>query len=268
MSLPFFSRLHKFTSTTVVGQGSGSHVIPRLISATHSVRNLRHSEFSGKEIGPSNKSPLLCRYHLSCVRSGIIAPRQTTSPAAAKNVPVDLNSNGNLYSINSRAGEASMLNRWNTWASWPNYRRKLNNQNFSLWCVFHIFDSTLFHGLVPKNVKLRWVDPPIGKPGWLSRTVLKSDAKRGYCLSIEIMKPQTKGTWTNAIMQERLEALLLEMTEVLFFMQSCSCIPFQQSVGRVASFGNRSSRRKMLRATEKKANLLLKGLPKPWKMGR
>lgn len=262
MSSPFLFYLGKFPSTMNIRRGSGPNAVRSLSSIAQSVRNVGQSTLSSKDLQPSIKLPLLCDHNLSRVASGDINLRQTTSPAASKNVVSGLGSTAKLYPTDCNATEAS-VRRWKTWSSYPNPRRKQIKQYFGLPYISRILDEIIFRGQLGNHVLLRWVE----RLDCSSRTTLISDAKRGPHILIEVMKPITDGPWTPEIMQQRLEAVLSAMTNVAFQMYIRDCVPFQQMTNRAAKgrkSGYDSLYRKFLRGVEQEANLKLKGLPRLW----
>ena len=263
-----FARL-KLPYSTISSRGLGPRVIPSLSSRVQSIQNLIQSTSSGKESGSPIRLSLSYHRRFSCVGVGIIDFRQTRSPVAPSNLHARLYSNSRLCHTKRKATKAKMLCRWETWSRYSNFRPKQINEHFDLRLVFSIFNEILFHGRLGSRVMLSW-GAPTGKPDWTSRISI-ADAKRGPRPSIEVMKPLAKGPWTNAIMQDRLEALLYAMTKVSFLMHCCNCIPFQPSDGLAAHgqrSGKRSSWNKILRDVERKANRLLKGLPTQWNLRR
>lgn len=269
MLSPFLFYLRTIPSTVIIGWGFGPHVVPALPLISQSFQSVRQSTSFSKDCGSPIKLAQL-RYHSSsCVLSGTINFRQARSVAASSSLLAGVRSNTKRYHTKPRATKASMLSRWGTWSSYRNVRQKQVNQYFSLGYVFRIFDRILFRGLLRHCVKLEW-QAPTGKLDCLSRTMF-SDTRRGPCILIEIMEPLTNGPWTVAVLQERLDALLYEMTQVLFPMICRNCVPFQRSSKRAAS-GLRSkygsSFRKLLREVKQEANCSLKGLPKPWNLCR
>ncbi len=230
-------------------------------------QNFRQSGSFSKEYGAPTKLPLLCYHPVSYVGFGFVNPRQNRFPATPSNVPINIYSSTKLYQTSSKATEASMLRKWDTWLR--NLRPKQINQYFGLRYIFRILDNILFHGLLCTSVVLKWRARLMGQLPRPSRTTLILDAKRGPRALIEVMKPLTNGPWTHTIMQERLNALLNEMKQVFFILHSRNGISFSRSNSRAASgrlSENGSSWRKLLREAEGKANHLLKGLPRPWNL--
>ena len=209
----------------------------------------------------------LYHHRLSCVGSRTITFHRTRSSAASSNVLAGLYLKTKLHYTVFDATEATELGKWYTWARGPNIRRKQINQHFGLGHVFRILDKILFRGLLSKCVVLRWVEAPVEKMDWLSRTTWKSDATRGPYALIEVRKPVANGPWTLAIMQECLESMLFEMTWVVFVMYIHNAVPFQRSYDRAKS-GKQSvtgsSFRSLLREVRKEAKSTLGGLSRPW----
>ena len=267
MSAPFlFARL-KFPFPAIIGRGSGPHVGPSLSSKAQNIQNFMQSTSSSKESGSPVRLSLLCHHRCSCVGVGIINFRQTRSPVAPSNLHARMYSNMKLYHTNRKATIAIMLRRWSIWSRYSNFRRKQINRHFDLRRVFSILDEVIFHGLEGSRVRLRW-EAPRGKPDWSSRITI-ADTKQGPRPSIVVMKPFDKGPWTNAIMQDRLEVLLYAMTQVFFLVHHCNCVPSQPSNDLDAHgqrYGKRSSWKKLLRGVERKADRLLKGLPRRWNL--
>lgn len=265
----FLLRLSKSPSAIIIGRGFRPHVVPRLCSTAGSVRTARQSTSSSIDCGPQINFLLLCHHRLSCVGPGATNFRQNRSPAAPSGVLAGLYSQTKPYHTDFKATEAANFRRWDTWSSARNLRPKLINQHFNLGYVYRILDALLFNGLLGKGVVLRWVETPVGKTDWLSRTTLISDAKRGPCALVEVMKPLANGPWTLATVQECLEAVLCEMTHVFFLMYHRNCGLSQWSNNRVAiggQPGHGSSFRKLLRRVEQEANRTLKGFPRSWQL--
>ena len=259
----FLLRLRKFPSAIIIGRGFRPHVVPRLCSTVQSVRSARQSTSYSIDYGPPINVLLLCHHHLSCVELGATTLHQDRSSAAPSNVLAGLYSKTKPYHTDPKATEAANLRKWDTWSSARNLRPKQINQHFNLEYVYRILDKLLFDGLLGKGVVLRWVETPVGKTDWLSRTTLISDAKRGPCALVEVMKPLANGPWTLEIVQECLEAVLCEMTHMFFLMYSCIGGLSQWSNNRVAiggEPGRGSSFRKLLRRVEREANRTLKGV--------
>lgn len=214
---------------------------------------------------------LLCHQRLSCVRSRTINFHPTRAPATPSNGLTGLYSNTKLYHTGLEATKAIELHKWYTWSGPPNIRRKQINQHFDLGHISRILDKIIFHGLLGNYVVLRWVEAPTKDLDWLCRTTLISDHKRGPCDFIEVMKPVTNGPWTLVIIQECLEAMLLEMTRVFFEMYIRDCVSFQGSNNPVVcgrKSRNGSLFRKLVRGVEQEANRTLKGLSRPWHLRR
>ena len=269
MSPPFLFAHLKFPYSAVSGWGLGSRVIPSLSPRAQSIQNSIQSTSSRKESGSPIRLSLPYHRRFSCVRVGIIDFRQTRSLVAPSNLHARLYSNGRLGHTERKATKAEMLRRWKTWSRYSSFRRKQIKRRFNLRRVLSIFNEILFHGGLGSRVVLTWA-APTGKPDWPSRIAIV-DAKQGPRLSIEVMEPLAKGPWTNAIMQDRLEALLYAMTKVSFLMNRCNCVHFQPS-DDPAVHGQRSDKcsswNKKLRDVERKANRMLKGLPNQWNLRR
>lgn len=269
MSSPFLFHLRINPSTVIIGRKFGLHVVPALPLVSPSIPSVRQSMSFSKDCGSPIKLTQLCHHPLSCILSRTINFRHARSVAAPSSLRAGVRSNTKRYHTKPRATKASMLSRWGTWSSYRNVRQKQINQYFSLEYVFRMFDGILFRGLLRHCVKLEW-QVPTGKLDYLSRTIF-SDTRRGPCILIEVMEPLTNGPWTVAVLQERLDALLYEMTQVFYLMICRNCAPFQWSSERAASelrskYG--SSFRKHLREVKQEANRSLKGLPRPWNLRR
>ncbi len=257
----------KFPSPALIGQRFGSHVVPSISSTALNTQNFRQSGSFSKDCGASTKLPLLCYHRVSYVGFGFVNFRQNRFPATPSNVLIGIYSSTKLYHTSSKAIEAAMLRKWDTWLR--NLRPKQINQYFGLRYIFRIVDNLLFHGLLCTFVVLKWRAPSMGQLPRPSRTTLILDTKRRPRALIEVMKPLTNGPWTHTIMQERLNALLSEMTQVFFMLHTRNGIPFSRSNSRAASgrlSKHGSSWRTLLREAEGKANHLLKGLPRPWNL--
>lgn len=165
--------------------------------------------------------------------------------------------------------QAARLRKWGTWSSPRGIRRTQINQRFGLRYVFRIFDKILFRGLLDKCVKLKWVETPVEKLDWLSRTSSISDTERGPRACIQIVKSAATGTWTDATLQERLEAMLFEMTQVFFVIFIQSCIPLQRPDYRGASrshSGDGALFENLLQGVKQEADRTLTGLSRPWQV--
>lgn len=233
MSSPSLFYLRTFPSTVIISRGFGPRVVPVLPLVSQSVQFVRQSTSFSKDCGYTTKLTQLSHHPLSCVLSGTINFRQARSVAARISLRAAVGSNKEHYYTKPGATKASMLSRWGTWSSYRNVRQKQINQYFGLRYVFRMFDEILFHGLLRHCVKLEW-QTPTGKLDCLSRTVI-SDNPRGPCVLIEIMDPLTNGPWTVAVLQERLDALLYEMTQVFFLVIRRNCVHFPRSSKRAAS---------------------------------
>lgn len=168
-----------------------------------------------------------------------------------------------------KTAKVAKYHSWDTWSSARNLRRKQINQHFDLGRISRILDKRIFRGLLVNRVVYRWVKAPLGKLEWVSRTTLISNVKGGPCALIEIMKPVANGPWTLTIIQERLEAVLYEMTQVFLLVYSRKCAPFQWSndqavVGGLSGHG--FSPRKLWREVEKEANRTLEGFPRSFQL--
>lgn len=273
MSSPSFFYLWKFPSTVVIGPGFRPRLVPTLPPTSQCIQSVRQFTSPSKYCGPSIKATLPCYHRSSCLGSGTIIFRQTRSLAAPSNVFTGLDSNMKLYHTGRKTTKAIMLCKWHTWSSHRNLRQKQINQDFDLGYVSRILDGVLFRGSLGNCVELKW-EAPKEKLDCLSRTTLITDARRGHRVRIEIMKPLANGPWTLEIMQERLDALLYEMTRVFSLMNTRNRVPFQRSnkrYGRSASgrrFGYGFLSRRLLREVQRKANRTLKGLPRPWDLRR
>ena len=267
MSHLLFARL-TFPFPAIVRRGHGPHLISSLSSKAQSARSFTQSTSSSKESGSPTRLSLLCHHRSSSVGVGIINLRQTRPPIVPNSLHARLSSSMKLRHTNDEATRDRMLRRWVTWSRYSNFRPKQINRHFDLRLVCSILDEVIFDGVLGNCVVLRW-GALTGKPDWSSRTIV-ADTKRGPRLLIVVMKPLAKGTWTNAIMQGRLEALLYAMTEVVFLMHRYSRVPFQPS-NDLAEHGQRSGKRsslkKMLRDVEQQANQWLR-LPKRWNLRR
>ena len=265
MSSLFLFILRKCPLTIITGRGYNSVALPIKF---HSIKNARQSMSSSIDCGPPIQVPLLCHYRLSCAGFGTIKFPQTRSLAAPSKDVACLYSGRKLFRTGFHATAAAKLRGWDTW-SWPtNLRQKQINQHFNLRYVYHIFNERLFHNLL-SNVVLRWVEAPTGKLDWLSRTILISDPKRGPYALIEIEKPMSNGPWTLAIIQELLNAVLYEMTQVFYSMYGHNYISFRLLGNRArsaAQSGNRALFRDLVQEVEREANTTLKGLPRLWQL--
>lgn len=271
MSSPFLFCPRKFPFIVIIGRRFGPYVIPRLFPTAQSIKGGRQSTSSSIDRGPPFHVPLLCHHRLSCIGSGTIDFCREKSPAAPSNFLAGLSFQTKPYHTDLKAIGAPKLSRWDTWLSLPNFRRKQTNQNFGLRHLSSILDEKIFEGLLRNCVLLRWVEAPMGKLDWLGRTTLISDAKRGPCTLIEVMKPLPNGPWTHKIMQERLDAVLYELTRVYFLMYIRNCVPYQRSNNRAASGrqpGHGSLFSDLLQKVEQEANRKLRGLPRPWQLRR
>lgn len=225
-------------------------MVPRLSYAAQSVHAARLLTSSSIACGPSIKALLLCHHRLSCIESRTINIHQTSSPAASSNVLASLDSKTMLYHTNSKATKAASLRSWDTWSPHASLRRKQIKQHFGLGYFSRILDQVLFCGLLSNRVVLRWVKAPKGK-------------------LIEVTKPLANGPWTQAIIQERMNAVLYGMTQAFVLMHRHNCVSFQRLVGRDVSGGQSgygSMFQKLLQRLEKEANRRLKGLPKSWQL--
>ena len=273
MSSPSFFYLRKFPSTGINGPGFGACLVPSLPSTSQRVQSVRHFTSPSKYCGPPIKLPLPYYHRLLCLRSRTTNFRQTRSLAGSSNKYTGLCPRKKLYYASPKAIEAIMLCKWHKWSSYPNLRRKQINQYFDLWYVFRMLDGILFQGMLRNCVLLKWRTPK-GKLDCRSRTKVITDARRGPCVRIEVTKPLVNGPWTLAIMQERLNVLLYEMTQVFFLMNSRTCVPSQRSNKRCnrasngRQFGYGSLFKKSLQEVDQKANRILKGPPGQWDLRR
>ncbi len=247
--------IRKFTSTIFIGQRFRHHAVPHLCSTAQSVKGTRQSMSFSIGCGPPVKVLLPYRHPLSRMGSEMINFRQSRSPAALSNVSAGLYCRTKLYHI---ATEATNLQRWDIWSSPRNFRRKQIIQYFNLRYISRILNKLLFPGLSGNRMVLRWVETSVRKTDWLSRTTLISDAKGEPYALVEVMKPVADGPWTHAIIQECLEAMLIEMAKIYFLMYSNYGLCHEGHPG--------SSFRKLLRRVEEEANRILKGFPRPWQL--
>ena len=263
MSSQFLFPLRRFSSIAIVGRGFGSHAV------YHAVKGAMQSTSSGINSGLLINVLPLYYHRLPDVGSRTITYDQTRTQAASSNEITDLYLNIELYITNLEAMKAAQLRRWGTWSSLRSIRRSQINQHFGLRYVFRVFDKLLFRGLLDGCVKLEWVETPTENLGWLSRNSMISDAKRGPYVFIQIVKPAATGTWTHATLQERLEAMLFEMTQVFFVIYIQNGIPFQRPGYRAAS-GRQSGDgilfENLLQGVKQEADRTLIGFSRPWQV--
>ena len=256
MSSPFLFYLRQFPSNILNGRGFGPHVVPRLSSTAQGIKVARQSTSSRINLGPQSKAFLPCHHRVWCLGSRTIKLRQTRCPATPCNVLAVLCSTTELYT-GTKATEAASIYRWKIWLLYHNLRRKQINQSFRLRDVYGIFDDSIFGGLLGNRVVLRWVEAPTGKLDRLSKITSIPDVKQGLRLLIEVMKPVVNGPWPIAIIQDLLEAVLYQMTQIY-------CLYFFSFQGS----NNPATSRRILREVEQEANRNLKGLPREWNIKR
>ena len=259
MSSPFIFCLRNLPSAVNFGKQFGHHVILRLSSTAQNAKDVRRIKVSSIDRGLLSDSFFLCHRHLLCIGSGNINFGQTGFPG---NILACICGKTMLNHTDLKATKAAKRPTWETWSSPHNLRRKQINQDFSLDCIFRILDQRIFRGLLGNRVVLRWIEPPMGKLHWLSRISLTSDAKRGPCLLIEVMKPIANGPWRHEIIQKRLEALLYEMTQIFILIYNCDPVPFLWSKHQTVGRGHGWLR--ILHKVEQEANRTLKGPLGPW----
>lgn len=255
MSSSYLFCLRKVPSTFTIGRAFGAHVAPRLPFTAYNVKGATLATSSSITCGAPIKLLLLSHHQPSYVGSRTINWPQSRSPAASSNILAGPNSKAKLYHTDFKATEAAEFRKWETWLSPRNFRRKQINQHFDLPYVFRIFDGLLFRGRLRNLVVLRWVDAPMGKPEQLSRNTSITDIRRWPCALIELTRSLCNGPWAGATIQERLEAMLYEMTRVYFLMY----------ISRGQS-GHGPLFRKFLRRVEEEANHTLRGFSGLWQM--
>ncbi len=159
------------------------------------------------------------------------------------------------------------MQRWHT--SMRHIRSKKLKRDFDLRHEARIFDDVFFCASLRKRMTVRWAEGSVDEVGWDGRTTLAPDDKGRRRVKIEIAKP-TDQYWTDATVQEILNALLREMVDSSFLLRSCVCSSCQRQMMEVMKFrkagGPDPSVAKLREAVEKIANHFLAGFNDLWRL--
>lgn len=255
MSTSYLFCLRKFPTTYTIRRTFGVHVALRLPSTAYSIEGATLATSSSTIRGASIEPLPPSHRRLSCVGARAIDWPQRQSSAAPSNLTAGLHSKAKRYQTDRKATQVAALHDWKTWLSLPNFRRRQINQHFGLWYVFRIVNELLFYDRLDSLVVLRWVDGPIGKLEQLSRTTFITDVKRGPYALIELTRPLRNGPLSEEVIQERLEAMLYEMTGVYSLL----------FISRGQS-GNGPLCRQFLQRVQDEANHTLSGFSRQWQL--
>ena len=265
MSSPSVFHLRRFPSTIIISRKLGRHKVPKFSSASQGVLFLRQFASFSKDCGPSVKLSPLCYHRSSYVGTGTINLSRSRFSEDPSSILAGMYPKKKLYHTNPNATRARMLSRLDTWLSYRNFRRKQIQQYFDLRYVFRMLDVVYFRGLLQDRITLMW-EPPKGNSDRLSRTTLELDAKRGPCFLIVVVRPLTNGPWTQAIIKDRFEVLLCEVTQIYLLLEPRNCVPFLQLNSRAAKAGQSRhsfSLKTLLRGVKREVDRIFQGFPRP-----